>query len=33
MIAKAVVIAIREAHTYEEPAIDIYPLIGEEELQ
>lgn len=28
-IAKAVVKAIREAHSYEEPAIDIYPLIDE----
>jgi hypothetical protein len=28
-IAKAVVNAIREAHSYEEPAIDIYPLIDE----
>ena len=31
-IAKAVVEAIREAHSYEEPAIDVYSLIDEQEL-
>lgn len=30
--AKNVIKAIRETHPYEEPAIDIYPLINEDEL-
>lgn len=30
--ATAVLAAIREVHPYEEPGIDIYPLIDEEEL-
>lgn len=30
--AKNVVRKLREAHPYEEPAIDVYPLIDEEEL-
>ena len=32
VIAKTVVKAIRKAHSYEEPAIDIYPLIDEGQL-
>jgi hypothetical protein len=31
-IAREVVAKLRAAHPYEEPAIDIYPLISEEEL-
>lgn len=31
-IARQVVAAIREVHPYEEPAIDIYPLLIEEDL-
>lgn len=31
-IAKQVIAVIRTAHSYEEPAIDIYPLLTEEEL-
>lgn len=30
--AKQVIGSIRKVHPYEEPAIDIYPLFGEEEL-
>ena len=30
--AKAVIGALRRAHPYEEPAIDIYPLLDEEDL-
>lgn len=30
--AKRIVMKIREVHPYEEPAIDIIPLIGEEDL-
>ena len=32
-IAKEVIFAIKKVHPYEEVALDIYPLIGENELQ
>jgi hypothetical protein len=32
-IARSVIAELRAAHPYEEPAIDIYPLIDEEELK
>lgn len=31
-LAKKVITKLREVHPYEEPAIDIYPLINEEDL-